>query len=104
MTVLDKAFANVKKELLKGVHGRVLDVGCGGGNWLKYFGAATSVTELEPNPYLIPKIEESVAAFRSQNPNIEIEVVNKFVHELDQTKPYDVSSSIKSHLLVKRFN
>jgi hypothetical protein len=50
MPMMDKAFASIKKELLKGIHGRVLDVGCGDGAWLKYFSQAQHVTELEPNP------------------------------------------------------
>src|SRR5579883_1605296 len=37
MPMMDKAFREVKLELLKGLHGRVLDVGCGAGDWLKYF-------------------------------------------------------------------
>ena len=89
--MMDKACQEIKRELLKNVHGRVLDVGCGAGDWLKYFKAASLVTELEPNPFLIPKIEENAKKFTNENPNVKVEVVNKFVHQLDQAKPYDVS-------------
>jgi len=89
MPLMDKAFARVKMELMKNLHGRVLDVGCGGGDWLQYFGKAAHVTELEPNPFLIPKITARAEQFKVENPGVEVVVVNKFTHELDETKPYD---------------
>jgi len=89
MSLMDKAFKDVKTELLKDLHGRVLDVGCGSGDWLRYFGQAKHITELEPNPFLITKIEQNAATFRAQNPNITVEVANKFAHELDAKNPYD---------------
>ena len=91
MPMMDKAFGSVKRELLKDLHGRVLDVVCGEGDWLKYFTKASHVTELEPNPCLIPLIERNVKKFKQDNPTIEVEIANKFVHELDPSKPYDVS-------------
>jgi hypothetical protein len=97
MPAMDKALRNTKLELLKDLHGRILDVGCGDGAWLRYFSKAAYVTELEPNPFLIPKIQDNVAAFRSSNPGVEVEVVNKFVHELDPTAAYDVSPAYGYH-------
>ena len=91
MRDVDKASKAIKAELLKEAKGRLLDVGCGGGDWLKYFVKTSFITELEPNPYLIPKIQENVKKFREEHPEIQIEVMNKFVHELDKSKPYDVS-------------
>jgi 2-polyprenyl-3-methyl-5-hydroxy-6-metoxy-1,4-benzoquinol methylase len=86
---MDKALRKVKLELLKNLHGRVLDVGCGDGMWLKYFGKADSVTELEPNPFLIEKIRRNVNNFKKDNPSVDVEVVQKFVSDLDVSKPYD---------------
>jgi len=89
MLNVDKAFRDVKKELFKGLHGRVLDVGCGDGDYLKYFTAASFITELEPNPNLIPKIAKNVDAFVKEHPNIKVEMANKFVSDLDPNQPYD---------------
>lgn len=92
MKPMDAAFRRVKIELLKDVDkGRVLDVGCGGGGWLPYFDTKTNlscITELEPNPNLIPVIQKEVDAFKLRNPGnpCKIEVVNKFVHELANTE------------------
>lgn len=89
MPLMDKSFQSVKVELLKGLQGRVLDVGCGDGDWLKYFEKASHITELEPNPFLIPKIAAHVEAFKKANPNIDVKIENKFVHELNLVEPYD---------------
>lgn len=89
MPWFDNAFSNVKKELLKDLHGRVLDVGCGDGDWLKYFSRASHVTELEPNPNLIPLIEQNVKRFKTNNPGVDVEITTKFTHELDPANPYD---------------
>jgi SAM-dependent methyltransferase len=86
---MDYAFQDLKKELLKGLHGRVLDVGCGDGNWLRYFSKASFVTELEPNPHLTPQIERNVKLFKEENPQVEVEVTTKFAGDLDPAKPYD---------------
>jgi SAM-dependent methyltransferase len=95
MTRMDFAFENVKHELLKDCHKghRVLDVGCGGGGYLKYFEnkEVSLLTQLEPNPYLIPVIRTEVAKFRQRNPDFNVEVVNRFVHELALQEKYDVS-------------
>jgi hypothetical protein len=89
MPMMDKSFRKAKLELLKDVHGRVLDVGCGDGAWLRYLTKAAHVTELEPNPFLRTKIQANIATFQESNPNVEVEVVTKFVHELDPAKSYD---------------
>ena len=94
MPLMDNAFSNVKKELLKDLHGRVLDVGCGDGDWLKYFSRASHVTELEPNPNLVPLIEQNVKRFKANNPDVDVEITTKYTHELDPTNPYDVSACL----------
>jgi SAM-dependent methyltransferase len=89
MPMMDRAFCDVKRELLKSLHGRVLDVGCGTGDWLKYFGKANHITELEPNPFMLPKIAKNVREFKKINPDVEVVVVNNFANELDLNQPYD---------------
>jgi hypothetical protein len=40
---------------------------------------------------MIPKIEANVAKFRQNNPDVHVEVVNKFANDLKASEPYDVS-------------
>lgn len=66
MALIDARFAAVRKELLKGISGRVLDVGAGGGPYIKYLAAAgsavTELVELEPNVHMHGTIRASIAA------------------------------------------
>jgi SAM-dependent methyltransferase len=89
MKDIDASLSRIKRELLKNAKGDILDVGCGAGGWLEYFEKASSVTELEPNPFLLPKIERSIAAFKAQHPNVKVHLANKFVHELDENFKFD---------------
>jgi hypothetical protein len=55
MIGISKAFRKIRVELLKGAHGKVLDVGCADGQYLKNFAslpAVTSLVALEPNSNL----------------------------------------------------
>ncbi|KAH9258267.1 hypothetical protein BASA81_003316 [Batrachochytrium salamandrivorans] len=95
MKSMDASFAKVKTELLKDLKtGRVLDVGCGGGGWLKYFDNKPNlelITQLEPNANLNPIIQAEVDAFRKRNPNstVQVEISNKFVSQLHPDAKYD---------------
>lgn len=95
MKSMDASFAKVKTELLKDLKtGRVLDVGCGGGGWLKYFDNKPHlelITQLEPNANLNPAIQAEVDAFRARNPNspVQVEITNKFVSQLPADAKYD---------------
>ena len=65
MALIDARFAAVRREQLKGIKGRVLDVGAGGGGYLKYLAArgsgVTELVELEPNVHLHSAIRRTIA-------------------------------------------
>lgn len=63
---LDKQFRNIRQELLKGLHGDVLDVGCATGLYLQYAmdKPVNSYTFLEPNPKMKPGLEQRVSFFQ----------------------------------------
>lgn len=89
MKQMDKSMRRVKLELLKELHGRVLDVGCANGAWLPYFANADSITELEPNAHFAEQLATNVAHFKETNPSVDVQVVHRFVGDLDPSKPYD---------------
>ena len=94
MRQMDKALAKVKLELFRDVvpGARVLDVGCGSGQYLKYFLTAKAVTELEPNPFMREQIEAAAADARKQNPALDVRVVTGYVSTLVQEKAqFDVA-------------
>lgn len=54
---LDTLFATERNTLLQHCHGRVLDIGCGGGTYLRYYASTcTEVVALEPNVTFHPTI------------------------------------------------
>jgi SAM-dependent methyltransferase len=89
MPWLDEALVDVKHELLKDVHGRVLDVGSGSGCWLKYLGRADHVTALEPNEFHVKKLKETAQTFVNQNPHVNFIISQKYMHEFFPTQQYD---------------
>ena len=55
MMQMDAALKDVKTEMLKGVKGRLLDLGAGGGSWVAYYAkneAVEHIIALEPNTNL----------------------------------------------------
>eukprot|EP00977_Amphora_coffeiformis_P007999 scaffold1803_cov92-Amphora_coffeaeformis.AAC.22 len=68
MKAVDRKFHPERKELLKNLSGRVLDVGSGGGAYLKYCAEkATAVVAVEPIEHLHPKIEHAAAQAKLQD-------------------------------------
>jgi|UniRef100_A0A8J9TDI9 SAM-dependent methyltransferase len=59
MTMVDKEFHDERATLLADVSGKVLDVGSGGGAYLKYCRNANEVIAVEPILDLHPKIQKS---------------------------------------------
>lgn len=62
MQVVDTEFQPERRALLAHVAGRVLDVGSGGGAYMKYLQGAEQVVALEPVTELHPVIRETAAA------------------------------------------
>ena len=71
MKSIDAMFADVRSELLKNVHGVVLDVGCGDGPYLKYYAKShhlKKVVFLEPNVFQHPLLNLNIARMIQQHP------------------------------------
>jgi ubiquinone/menaquinone biosynthesis C-methylase UbiE len=61
--VLEREVGEYRAELVKGLSGRVLEVGAGNGiNFRRYPGSVEEVTALEPEPYLRARAEQAAAA------------------------------------------
>jgi hypothetical protein len=89
---LDQALVDVKHELVKDVQGkRVLDVGSGGGDWIKYLPEASSVTELEPDKRHFAFLSKTVDRFRQEHPSVNVNMVNAPLEEFRPPQPFDVS-------------
>jgi SAM-dependent methyltransferase len=58
MNIVDRKFSLERTTLLANVQGKVLDVGSGGGPYLRYFHNASSVVALEPIEGLHPVIQQ----------------------------------------------
>ncbi len=58
----EAAIESRKKELFAGVSGQVLEIGPGTGPNLRYFSDQVQWTGLEPNPFMIPYLEEAAKA------------------------------------------
>jgi hypothetical protein len=99
---LDRSLFEVKQELTKDVHGNVLDVGNGVGDWLNYLHNASSITELEPHQERLPLLQKAVNEFRQKAPSTNIQILNKTIDEMDAYQAYDVSSNeiLKTYLLL----
>ena len=63
MADVDSNFALIRDELLKGLYGTVLDVGCGDGMYMKYvFRQKDNISHyiaLEPNRHMHPAINKT---------------------------------------------
>eukprot|EP01061_Rhynchopus_euleeides_P030505 TRINITY_DN5066_c0_g1_i1.p1 TRINITY_DN5066_c0_g1~~TRINITY_DN5066_c0_g1_i1.p1 ORF type:complete len:281 (+),score=106.30 TRINITY_DN5066_c0_g1_i1:63-905(+) len=90
MTGMDKKFRVWRQELLQGLNGRVLDLGCGSGLYLKYAVQAKGITEyvaLEPNLNMHSKLKASIA---KSNASFPVTVKSCFIEELrDDTEAFD---------------
>lgn len=65
----EQGYAEIRRELVRGLHGRVLDVGCGTGGMFEYYGSDVVVEAIEPDPDF-----RAIAAKKAetQHPNIHV--------------------------------
>ena len=71
MKSIDELFTDIRAELLKNVHGEVLDVGCGDGPYLKYYAKSHQLKKivfLEPNVFQHPLLKLNIATMTQQHP------------------------------------
>ena len=71
MKSIDELFTDVRSELLKNVHGSVLDVGCGDGPYLKYYAKSHQLKKivfLEPNVFQHPLLQQNIDRMTQQHP------------------------------------
>jgi SAM-dependent methyltransferase len=66
MNTVDRKFSLERTTLLANVRGKVLDVGSGGGHYLRYFHNASSVVALEPVEGLHPAIQQQAKEWLPQ--------------------------------------
>jgi len=69
---LDEEFAPERKVLLAECAGRVLDVGSGGGAYMRYFQRATAITALEPVQELHTTIRKQAASHGIQSDRLTV--------------------------------
>lgn len=79
--MIDWKFKKARLELLRGIKGVVLDVGCGSGPYLQYYvqsrkggGGVTKVVMIEPNEHLHRKLRQSVQEAQALDPGLEVTV------------------------------
>jgi ubiquinone/menaquinone biosynthesis C-methylase UbiE len=89
VTFVDRIFGDIRFELLKGIKGKVLDVGCATGVYLKYYSKhadkLTHVVMLEPNRHMHEDLRRNISRCKSENPNmskVPVEVEGRFLEEL----------------------
>jgi hypothetical protein len=95
MDSVDRRFRNIRKELMKSIHGQVLDFGSGAGANLKYCllsGKVVSVMALEPNKNLIPKLTKvmaDLAKYHVGTPMPRWEICSNFVQDVPGSEIFD---------------
>ncbi|OLQ08484.1 hypothetical protein AK812_SmicGene8012 [Symbiodinium microadriaticum] len=101
MKQVDHHFLPIRKELLKGIKGDVLDVGCGDGMYLPYYvescrrvprGGVRRALMLEPNIHLHPALRANVQAAKDQISTMdwmEVEMTSAFLEDLPPTEQFD---------------
>ena len=89
MGLLDSRLRDVRKECLKSIHGKVIDVGCAHGGYLSYYSSNAErlrrIVMLEPNVHHNRRLQENINRCRAQNPrmkDVEIVVENRFLEDL----------------------
>jgi len=90
MKKVDKKLHLIRKELLKNVEGKVLDVGCATGHYLKYFRDSnkkvTSVIALEPNVLMHEGLKKEIETVKG---NFEVLISSQFMEDLKDEGTYD---------------
>jgi len=83
MRQMSAQFKDIRVELLKKAKGKVLDVGCADGQYLKNFAAlpaVTSITALEPNSNLHAKLKETISS--DTEGKFPVEIYGGFLNDL----------------------
>eukprot|EP00301_Raphidiophrys_heterophryoidea_P006494 c12617_g3_i1.p1 GENE.c12617_g3_i1~~c12617_g3_i1.p1 ORF type:complete len:332 (-),score=91.61 c12617_g3_i1:61-933(-) len=89
MPMVDKTFKNVRKEQLKGIQGRVLDVGSGSGLYIQYAALSSHVTEyiaLEPNTGMHSKIQANAVL---ANPQFPLRIIGGYLEHIREDESFD---------------
>jgi len=90
MKMVDKQTGPLRKELLKGVNGRVLDVGCATGIYFKYYISSSKkvneVVALEPNKLMHEGLERNISYL---NPPFPINIRADFIEDIKENESFD---------------
>ena len=91
---MDAMWRAIRTELLKNIHGRVLDVGCAAGEYLKYYAKSqqrvTEVVALEPNTAMHARLRGTIAKL-GQPPPFPVAVTARLLDQLPSDEGYDAS-------------
>jgi len=92
MDQVDQYFEPARRELLKGIKGKVLDLGCGSGPYLRYYletSAVSKVVMLEPNTKMWPILEQNIAEAQKKTSELEVEATSCFIQDLPGGEVFD---------------
>ncbi len=60
MSGIENEFGQLRKEMISGLKGNILDVGCGTGANFKYFNKNANVIAVEPSSYMLEKAKQKL--------------------------------------------
>ena len=93
MEQVDSDLFQIRKELLKNIKGKVLDVGCADGRYLHYYASnsnqLTQVTMLEPNIKHYKQLRSRIERFRSiytHLQNVKFVIESSFIENIPDTE------------------
>eukprot|EP00298_Acanthocystis_sp_HF-20_P011091 c19225_g1_i1.p1 GENE.c19225_g1_i1~~c19225_g1_i1.p1 ORF type:complete len:287 (-),score=61.21 c19225_g1_i1:25-885(-) len=90
MSMVDKQTNPLRKELLKGIHGKVLDVGCATGLYFKYYVSSgkkvSEVVALEPNTMMHEELQETISKL---SPSFPIRIRGDFIEDIKEDNAFD---------------
>jgi len=89
MKLVDKQFTAVRHEMFKNIQGNVLDVGCGAGEYFKYYqasGRVSGLVALEPNTHLHNVIQERISGL---SPSFPTSITNDFIQNIEGEGIFD---------------
>mmetsp|Transcript_9872 Transcript_9872/g.18008 ORF Transcript_9872/g.18008 Transcript_9872/m.18008 type:complete len:218 (+) Transcript_9872:2-655(+) len=90
MKMVDRRLRVIKKELLKNVKGKVLDVGCASGYYMKYYkesaGKVHTVIALEPNIGMHQKLKDEI---KRVGGDFEVEITSSFMEDISGEESFD---------------
>ena len=93
MDFIDSRLREVRSQCLKSIRGKVIDVGCAHGAYLRYYSTSAerlrTIIMLEPNVHHNRRLQQNIQRCRAQNPrmkDVEIVIENRFLEDLPSSE------------------